>query len=128
MYSRFIMILQTSLVILATLYFNEHYVLDLIVAVPFILSIIALCTTRISIHCAPRKYTILIGFLTWFLWIILLRTQLEFFMANPWSAKCLVALSVLIIFWQTALLSKFKAQYESVANPEMEQTLGSNLV
>ena len=108
MYSRFIMIIQTGLVILATLYFGEHYIIDLIVATPFMLSLIALCTTSISIRYAPRKFAICAGFLTWLLWVILLRTQLEFFMASPWTAICLVVLTVFISGWQAILLSKFK--------------------
>lgn len=107
-YSCFLMLIETVLVILATLYFGEHYIIDLIVAVPFILSIIALCTTTVSIHFAPRIYTISAGFLVWSIWVLLLRTQLEFFMANPWTARCLVILTFLITCWQTILLSKFK--------------------
>lgn len=107
-YSCFIMIIQTGLVILATLYFGEHYVIDLIVAMPFMLSLIALCTTSISIRYAPRKYAIYAGFLTWLLWVILLRTQLELFMANPWTAIGLVVLTAFISGWQAILLSKFK--------------------
>ena len=109
-YSRFIMIIQTVLVAVATLYFGEHYVIDLIVAVPFILSSIALCTTMISIHSSPRKYTILVGFLTWILWVFLLRTQMEFFMAHTWSAQGLVAFTLLISGWQISLLAKFKQE------------------
>ena len=106
-YLRAILIIQTGFVLLATLYLGEHYMIDLIVSVPFTLSLIALCTTTISIRYAPRQHVIFAGFLTWLVWVILLRTQLTFFMANPWAAKSLVVLSMMVASWQTYLLSTF---------------------
>lgn len=112
--SRSVIIGATLCTALATIYNGEHYVIDLIVATPFVLGSIALCTTGIPWHVPARQQVVLAGFGTWLVWIVALRTQMDVFVAYPWAAKLLVALTLLVVVRQAQLLSRFKAIAASV--------------
>jgi hypothetical protein len=107
-WSRLGFVLATFFMAVATLYTGEHYLIDLIVAVPFVLSSIALATTGISFKYKPRVFVIVAGYLTWFVWILFLRLQWFRFVDYPWVAYLLVFSTMLVVIYQAYLMSGFK--------------------
>lgn len=106
--SRALMIGTTICTLLATLYMGEHYVVDLVVAVPFVLGSIALCSSSIAWQSKLRQRLVVSGFGAWFLWVILLRTQIELLVEQPWLAKGLVLSSFGLIALQWRMLLRLK--------------------
>jgi hypothetical protein len=72
--ARFIATGFTTLTFLATLGFGEHYLVDLIVAVPFVLLIEAICALRSERKAALRAGAVGLGLTL--SWLLLLRTTL----------------------------------------------------
>lgn len=106
-WSRLILGLMTFCVGLATLYLGEHYVIDLIVAVPFVLGSIALCTTSIPWATPERWRTVVLGFGSWLVWVILLRTQISLFIENTLACWVLIMATAAAVFTQMKALSRF---------------------
>ncbi|GAB4396811.1 MAG: hypothetical protein OHK0048_02810 [Rhodoferax sp.] len=94
------------LVGMATLYLGEHYVSDLIVAIPFILGAIAFCRNDLTWHDQAKWGTVALGFGTWLIWILLLRHQIVFFQEYPWAAKGLIACTAIVVVAQYRWLSR----------------------
>lgn len=112
--SRGLIIGATICTALATIYNGEHYVIDLLVAVPFVLASVALCTTGVPWNSRVRREVIIAGFGAWLAWVVLLRTQIETFVEYAWTAKFLVALTLVVVARQVQMLSRFKAVAEEV--------------
>ena len=108
LWSRAILGTVTVLVALATLYLGEHYVIDLIVAVPFVLAGIALTTTNVPFKSNERWGTVAGGFACWIVWVCLLKTQIEFFLAHSWSCWLLLFATTAVVVMQLTALSRFK--------------------
>lgn len=108
LWSRLALGVMTAFVAMATLYLGEHYVIDLIVAVPFVLASIALCTTRVPWSSAARWRTILLGFGCWLAWVVLLRTQIELFIAHAWLCWVLILATALVAWLQIGGLAQFR--------------------
>ena len=107
--SRAVMLLMTILVGLATLYLGEHYVIDLIVAVPFSLAAIALTTTGVAFSKPERWRTVALGFGCWLLWVLLLRNQIAFFLDHAWACWLLIGATALVVIMQAHAISRFRA-------------------
>lgn len=112
-WSRAILGFVTVCVALATLYLGEHYVIDLIVAVPFVLAGIAMTTTGVPWHTLERWRTVALGFGCWFVWVFLLRTQTAFFIQHPWACWLLLAVTVAVVVEQVRALSRFRSLVKS---------------
>lgn len=108
LYSKLLMVMNTFLTAMATLYLGEHYSIDLIVAIPFSLSCYALSLTNIPLKHFSRKYPIIIGFFTWFIWILCLRSLVPVFIENAWLAYLLVFFTLMVISFQGYCLSHLK--------------------
>lgn len=100
-WSRAILIAMTTLTGMATLYNGEHYTVDLIVAVPFVLAALALCTTSVPWSSAARRGTIVAGFGAWLVWVLLLRSQVPLFLEHRWLCALLL-LATAGVVWQQA--------------------------
>jgi spermidine synthase len=120
-WSRAIMIVLTVLTILATLCLGEHYVVDLIVAVPFVLASIALCTTAVPWSVAERHRTVFAGFATWAVWIVLLRTSIHWLVAHSWACWLMMLATAAVVAFQSYWMWKFpmlvNANADVVAKP-----------
>lgn len=99
---------MTFSVALMTLYLGEHYFIDLIVAVPFVLAVIALCSTGVS-WAGGRARTVVLGFGCWLVWVLLLRAQMDFFIASPWACWALIGLTGVVVWLQIRALLAFRA-------------------
>ncbi len=107
-WSRIVMLAMTTCVALATLYLGEHYVIDLIVAVPFCLAAIALTTTGVPFERPERWRTVLLGFGCWLTWVLLLRNQITFFLEHPWACWLLTGATVLVVVLQARAMARFR--------------------
>ena len=88
-----------ALTLLATLGMGEHYLIDLVVAVPFTVALQAAFTTRFPLSQAARSRPLAISALTVLVWLILLRTALPLFHSSPllpWGAM----LITLLVSWR----------------------------
>ena len=108
MWSRVMLGMLTLFVALATLYLGEHYVIDLIVAVPFVLAGVALTTTNVPFRHTERWGTVVGGFACWFVWVCLLRTQIVFFLEHPWGCWLLLSATIAVVVIQLAAIRRFK--------------------
>jgi len=100
-WSRAILIAMTTLTALATLYNGEHYTIDLVVAVPFVLAAMALSTTSVPWSSRARRNTVLAGFGAWLVWVLLLRLQIDMFLEHRWLCWVMLAATALVV-WQQA--------------------------
>ena len=105
-WSRAVLIAMATLTALATLYLGEHYAIDLVVAVPFVLSTIALSSTGVPL--ATRWPVVAAGFACWLAWVLLLRTQMPSFAATPWLCQLLLLATVAVVLVQIRGLRGFK--------------------
>ena len=108
LWSRALLTFMTTCVALATLYLGEHYVIDLVVAVPFVLGAIALFTTSVPWSAAERWRTAALGFGCWLAWVLLLRTQIAFFVEQAWACWVLLTATVAVVALQARALSRFR--------------------
>ncbi|MFZ6675722.1 fused MFS/spermidine synthase [Undibacterium sp. Xuan67W] len=106
-WSRSIMIMLTTLTAMSTLCMGEHYVVDLIVAVPFVLAAIALCTTSVPWAVTQRRWTTLIGFGTWAAWVVSLRTSIHWIVAHQWICWMMVLVTMCIVALQVYWMRTF---------------------
>lgn len=115
LWSRLLLGSMTLCVAIATLYLGEHYVIDLIVAIPFVLASIAMCTTRVPWSSVARWRTVALGFGCWLAWVVLLRTQIEMFLAHGWLCWGLILLTALVVWAQVRGLARFRELAEVTA-------------
>ncbi|MDR3479190.1 MAG: phosphatase PAP2 family protein [Burkholderiaceae bacterium] len=108
-WSRAIFIVLTTLTAASTLSMGEHYMMDLIVAVPFVLAVIALCTTSIPWSAVARRWAVLVGFGAWAGWIVALRTSIHWLVANPWACWLMILATVIVVALQSYWMCKFPA-------------------
>jgi hypothetical protein len=102
---RLLAALFLALTVLATLGMGEHYLIDLVVAVPFTVALQAAFTTAIPWRQAERARPLAIGLATVVLWLVLLRTSLPLFQRLPalsWSA---MLCTLLVSIWLDQRLS-----------------------
>ena len=109
-WSRAVMLLLTALTAIATLYTGEHYTIDLIVAVPFVLSALALCTTGVSWRSVARRGTVALGVGCWLTWVLLLRHQMALFVEEPWTCQLLLLATALVVVQQVRWMRQFKRE------------------
>ena len=81
--------LFAGLTVLATLAMGEHYLVDLVVAIPLVVAIQALCTTVVGWEERARRDAVLWGFGLTLAWIVALRYGFGAFVGVPglsWAA------------------------------------------
>ncbi|MBC3863857.1 fused MFS/spermidine synthase [Undibacterium jejuense] len=112
-WSRTLFIITTCLTATATIFLGEHYVVDLIVAVPFALAAIALCTNTVNWSHPERKWTVLGGFLTWFVWVLVLRNLVPFAQSHPWFCWVMNGMTALVVILQCVAMKRFTSLAET---------------
>jgi spermidine synthase len=105
----------TALTAIATLYLGEHYVVDLIVAVPFVLAALALSTTGVPWRAAERRRVVYAGFGCWLAWVLLLRWQIGTLVASPALARAMLVATALVVVYQVGLMRRFSAAVKVAA-------------
>jgi predicted membrane-bound spermidine synthase len=121
-WSRAVLAVMTTCVALATLYLGEHYVIDLVVAVPFVLGAIALFTIAVPWSARERWQTVALGFGCWLAWVLLLRTQIVFFVENPLACWVLLAATAVVVAAQARALARFRGLVSADADAAASQT------
>lgn len=92
LFVRVVYALIGMLVAIATLGLGQHYLVDLLVALPFLLMVMSLCDTQLP-RPDVRLKLILIGAILYLSWLILFRTAIPLILSRP------------IILWAWAALS-----------------------
>ncbi len=127
--SRAIMVLFAACTAVATIYTGEHYVVDLIVAVPFVLGAIGLCTTGVPWTSRARQSVVGLGFGSWLVWVLLLRHHLPTFIEHPWLCQLMMVATALVVALQARAMARFAgeatATLESHAAPAVPAALTS---
>lgn len=113
-WSRMVLVAMTVCVALATLYLGEHYLIDLIVAVPFCLASIALTTTGVAFSRPERWQTVLLGFGCWLTWVLLMRNQIAFFLDHAWACWMLTTATAIVVMVQAHAMSRFRLLAQQV--------------
>lgn len=126
-WTRALIIAATLCTALATLYTGEHYTIDLVVAVPFVLASLALCSTGVSWSSRARREAVWLGFAAWLAWVVLLRGQIDLFVAHPWAAKLLVLLTLVVAARQAQLLSRFAGEAAATGTARVAPAAGAAL-
>lgn len=88
-----------GLTVIATLGKGEHYAIDLVVAVPFVVGVLGLCSHRLEWNSRSRFLAIALGFGVWVSWVILLRTSIVTFVAHPPLAWLAVIATIFVSMW-----------------------------
>ncbi|MDD5175485.1 MAG: fused MFS/spermidine synthase [Sterolibacterium sp.] len=75
--------LLLAMTIFTTLGLGEHYLIDLVVAIPFVLALLSVCADTLP-WSDPRRYrSLLVGLGLYFAWLVALRFGLKLFLAVP---------------------------------------------
>lgn len=120
-WSRAILIAMTTLTAMATLYNGEHYTVDLIVAVPFVLAALALCTTDVPWSIVARRGTVIAGFTTWFVWVMLLRFQIPLFLEHSWLCALLLTATAIVVWQQVQWTRQLTSLPGKASAPSMRE-------
>lgn len=72
-----------AITILATLALGEHYLIDLVIAVPFVMAVQAACIREIQQHNPARWRVVGVGTILFLAWIIVLRFGVNLFETVP---------------------------------------------
>ena len=103
--TRWIYLVNLGLMIFTTLGLGEHYLIDLVVAVPFVLALLAMCVDTLSWQDPVRYRSFMVGIGLYLTWLVALRFGIDIFMAVP-------GLSWLCIFVTCAVCVPFYRQLQ----------------
>lgn len=103
---------------MSTLYLGQHYLVDLIVAVPFSLGCLALANTNIPLTHYTRRNTIIAGFFGWLVWIISLYHP-QLFITYSFAINILVLFTATMVVYQCYCISCFKDAGQSSLTPKI---------
>jgi hypothetical protein len=96
--------LLVFLTVLATLGFGEHYLIDLVVAVPLVVAAVAWSTQAVPLSASARFTPLLGGALLTLAWILLLRVGVPLFAHRPLVSWLSVSLTVALpLLWEVRL-------------------------
>jgi PAP2 superfamily len=104
--------------VFATLGSGEHYFVDLVVAVPFALSIYGLCALQVPWSNHQRRIAVWLGLGATVVWIEVLRFDVRMFWISPvlpWFACIATVVSGTILQWRLARISEAAAAPERVS-------------
>jgi spermidine synthase len=117
-WSRALMIATTVCTALATLYLGEHYLVDLIVAVPFVLAVLAGCARTVPWAARERWLSVLLGAAAWLVWVVVLRFGMPALVAWPALCWLMIAATAAVVVWQARALARFATLVEQQASAE----------
>ena len=99
-----------ALTLLATIGLGEHYVIDLIVAVPYALFIQALATRYPS-----RMACLVIAFILWAGWLVSLRYAFSLVVDSVWLLRVLAIVTVALPLWLRGRLLRSVVSHPKIA-------------
>lgn len=106
-WSRAILVAMTVMTAIATLCTGEHYLVDLIVATPFVLAAIAASTINVSWKTPARYLTVAVGFSTWFIWTLILKNLVGWTQTHTWFGYLVLALTAGVVYFQARWIHSF---------------------
>lgn len=115
--SRALITTVAALTAVATLYNGEHYAIDLVVAVPFVLASIALCSTSVPWRSRAKRGTVLLGLACWLTWVLLLRHQMPAFIERPWLCQLLLLATAGVVLAQVRWMRRFARDIRELGQP-----------
>ncbi len=98
--------------VFATLALGEHYLVDLVVAVPFTLIFQAAWTGSVPLTHSVRRKALVAGMMLTLAWLVLLRYGLRLFLISPlipWSSIILSVVWCLVLQNKLRTASRFRA-------------------
>ena len=117
--------LLLGLNVLATLALGYHYMIDLVVAVPFCLAFQAACLRRLAWNHPDRLRMIGLGLALWIAWLLALRFGIEMFRAVPGLSWIAMAATVAV---STYLYNRLLGSFERAPDLEPAATPGRTLL
>lgn len=103
---RVVLVAMTVLTGVATLTTGEHYLIDLVVAVPFVLSALALFSTGNTAAATLRWRLATAGALAWLAWVLLARLQIDVLVGQPALGWALMLATLALSAWQARALHR----------------------
>jgi hypothetical protein len=88
-----------AVVFVTTLGYGEHYLIDLVVAVPFSLAMQAIWTNTVPFRCPERRMAVMAGAVMATGWIFALRFGIHLLLAAPLIAWSAVVVTVYVSCW-----------------------------
>jgi hypothetical protein len=85
--------------VFSTMGSGEHYLVDLVVAIPFSVMIVALCAISLPWSHRDRIYAGTFGAALTFFWLYLLRFQPHLFWVSPVIPWTLISVTLAASFW-----------------------------
>ena len=101
--------------LLATIGFGFHYLVDLIVAVPYALLVQALCAPALPLFAVARWVPAVIGTLFMALWFVLIRFGLDVLNGSPLAPLLITLTTVGVSLWQEWVLHKNTSRRDELA-------------
>jgi spermidine synthase len=86
--------LYAAAMVVATLGLGEHYLVDIVVAVPVVSAVLALCSWDSAWAWRERRWLVAAGFGLYGAWIIGMRAGIAFMTAHAWPVWSLTILSI----------------------------------
>jgi spermidine synthase len=119
---RAISALATLGVASATIALGEHYLIDLVVAIPFVLGAMAMVTTAVPWTSVAKQRVVIAGFGQWLVWVLSMRFAMPFMQEHQWVAFGLlfatVAVVILQIFWRRQFVTQAVTTIAPTPAPE----------
>lgn len=111
---------------IATMALGEHYFVDLVIAVPVIVAVQALCMTTLPWNSPLRRRAIIAGVGIWLAWVVALRYGIPLFKAVPGLSWLAMAGTIVASIWlYLPLVTAFKANWQ---NSESNRSLAPQRV
>jgi PAP2 superfamily len=85
---------------IATLGFGEHYLLDIVVAMPFALLIRALCQSELPWSAMERRFSLLLGAFLVLAWAVVIRGAVILPATTVLAPACMLATVVVALWWE----------------------------
>ncbi len=101
--ARIITGLWLALMLLATLGFGEHYLIDLVCAAPFVLALRALCASDLSWSARPRRSALLAGVAVFFVWGLAIRGAIQPAGIPGLVPAMMIATVIVCVAWERRL-------------------------
>ena len=88
-----------ALIVLAALARGEHYLVDVVVTVPFVAAVLTACLRKVSWRDPRKRLVVASGFGVWLAWIVALRFGVKGFESVPGLAWLALAATLLYSAW-----------------------------
>lgn len=114
---RTLILLATVGVGMATIGLGEHYLIDLVVAVPFVIASMALVTTSVPWASPAKRGVVLAGYGAWLVWVLSMRFAMPVLQEQRWIAFLLLLATVAVVVQQIRWRNRFPAELEAGRSP-----------